>query len=171
MNESDAMEHVKAIGGALLFAVVGCSGNAIGAEAAKATPAHDHAHGAQTPFGIAGQPHDVSRTFEIRMLDEMRFIPDRIEVRQGDTVRLVLTNTGQLPHELVIGTRKDLDRHAATMMSSGMAHDEPSAAHVPPGKTGEIVWKFNRAGRFDFACLIAGHYQAGMTGTINVSSK
>jgi uncharacterized cupredoxin-like copper-binding protein len=42
---------------------------------------------------------------------------------------------------------------------------------VPPGKTGEIVWKFNRAGRFDFACLIAGHYQAGMTGTINVSSK
>jgi uncharacterized cupredoxin-like copper-binding protein len=42
---------------------------------------------------------------------------------------------------------------------------------VPPGKTGEIVWKFNRAGRFDFACLITGHYQAGMTGTINVSSK
>jgi len=171
MNDSGGMQRAKAIGGVLLLAVVACGSDAAAADAAKAAAAHDHVHIAQTPFGIAGQARDVSRTFEIRMLDEMRFIPDRIDVRQGDTVRLVLTNTGQLPHELVIGTRKDLDRHAATMMSSGMVHDEPSAAHVPPGKTGEIVWKFNRAGRFDFACLIAGHYQAGMTGTINVSSK
>ena len=42
-----------------------------------------------------------------------------------------------------------------------MEHDEPYMAHVAPGKTGEIVWTFNRAGDFDFACLIAGHYQAG----------
>ena len=43
-------------------------------------------------------------------------------------------------------------------------------AHVPPGKTGEIVWTFNRAGEFEFACLIAGHYQGGMVGTIKVVS-
>lgn len=171
MNDSGGMKRAKVIGGVLLLAVVACGSDAAAAEAAKAAVAHDHVHTAQTPFGIAGQARDVSRTFEIRMLDEMRFVPDRIDVRQGDTVRFVLTNTGRLPHELVIGTRKDLDRHAAMMMSSGMGHDEPSAAHVPPSKTGEIVWKFNRAGRFDFACLIAGHYQAGMTGTINVSSK
>ncbi len=52
-----------------------------------------------------------------------------------------------------------------------MEHDEPYMAHVPPGKTGQIVWTFNRAGDFDFACLIAGHYQAGMVGKIIVSAK
>jgi len=39
-----------------------------------------------------------------------------------------------------------------------------------PGKTGEIVWHFNRAGSFEFACLIAGHYEAGMHLPITVES-
>ncbi|MEY3917499.1 MAG: putative multicopper oxidase, partial [Pseudomonadota bacterium] len=30
-------------------------------------------------------------------------------------------------------------------------------------------WLFNREGEFDFACLIPGHYQAGMVGKIRVS--
>jgi plastocyanin len=29
---------------------------------------------------------------------------------------------------------------------------------------------FNRPGEFDFACLIAGHYQAGMVGKITVTA-
>jgi len=164
------MKRMDALGGALLLAMASCGVTATATDGGHAT-AHDHARRAQTPFGIAGDRRDVSRTFEIRMLDEMRFVPDRIDVRQGDTVRLVLANSGRLPHELVIGTRSDLERHATKMMSSGMEHDDPSAAHVQPGHSGEIVWKFNRAGRFDFACLVAGHYQAGMTGTINVSAK
>jgi uncharacterized cupredoxin-like copper-binding protein len=41
-------------------------------------------------------------------------------------------------------------------------------AHVPPGQMREIVWTFNRPGTFEFACLIAGHYQAGMKGLITV---
>ena len=52
-----------------------------------------------------------------------------------------------------------------------MEHDEPYMAHIPPGKIGAIVWTFNRAGEFDFACLIAGHYQAGMVGKIKVAAK
>jgi len=44
-------------------------------------------------------------------------------------------------------------------------------AHVAPGETGEIIWKFNRKGRFHFACLVAGHYEAGMAGTITVTSR
>ena len=54
------------------------------------------------------------------------------------------------------------------LMFPDMEHDEPYMAHVPPGQTGEIVWTFNRAGRFEFACLIAGHYQGGMKGIIDV---
>ena len=66
-------------------------------------------------------------------------------------------------------TKQVLDEHAALMQKfPNMEHDEPYMAHVPPGKTGEIVWTFNRAGEFDFACLIAGHYQAGMVGKIVV---
>ena len=77
-----------------------------------------------------------------------------------------------LLHEFVIGTKQDNDAHAAKMLEMpGMAHEAPWMAHVPPGKTAEIVWTFNRAGTFDFACLIAGHYQAGMRGTAVVAAK
>jgi uncharacterized cupredoxin-like copper-binding protein len=104
------------------------------------------------------------------MGDDMRFRPDRIEVREGETVRLVMHNDGKLMHEFVIGTPPDLAEHAALMVKfPDMEHDEPYMAHVPPGKTGEIVWTFNRAGEFEFACLIAGHYQGGMVGTIMVT--
>jgi uncharacterized cupredoxin-like copper-binding protein len=156
---------------AVMLAVAGASATAAAQDDARRKPEVTHAHAVQLPFGIAGNARDARRTVEIRMLDEMRFVPDTIDVRQGETIRLALINTGRLPHELVIGTKKDLELHSAKMMDAGMAHDEPHATLVAPGSKGEIVWKFNRAGRFDFACLVAGHYQAGMTGTINVRSK
>jgi uncharacterized cupredoxin-like copper-binding protein len=72
-----------------------------------------------------------------------------------------MKNEGKLLHELVIGTKPVLEEHAALMVKfPNMEHDEPYMAHVPAGKTGEIIWTFNRAGDFDFACLIAGHYSA-----------
>ena len=123
----------------------------------------------QKPWGIAGDPEQVSRTLEIGMSDQMRFSPDQLEVKQGETIRLVHRNNGQVMHEFVIGTQDDLDKHAALMAKfPGMEHDEPYMAHVAPGQTGEIIWTFNRAGEFDFACLIAGHYQAGMVGKLRV---
>jgi uncharacterized cupredoxin-like copper-binding protein len=123
----------------------------------------------QKPWGIAGDPEQVSRTLEIGMSDQMRFSPDLLEVKQGETIRLVHRNNGQVMHEFVIGTQDDLDKHAALMVKfPGMEHDEPYMAHVAPGQTGEIIWTFNRAGDFDFACLIAGHYQAGMVGKLRV---
>lgn len=123
----------------------------------------------QKPWGIAGDAKAARRTIEVTMTDDMRFTPDRIEVRQGETVRFVVKNSGKLLHEFVIGTKKDLDEHAALMVKfPGMEHDEPYMAHVAAGKSGELVWNFNRAGEFDFACLIAGHYQAGMVGRIKV---
>ncbi|MBH9553650.1 cupredoxin domain-containing protein [Inhella gelatinilytica] len=126
----------------------------------------------QLPWGIAADKKTPARTIELKMLDTMRFVPDRITVKQGETVRLVLRNTGQVMHELVLGTRPVLDEHAALMAKfPGMEHDEPYMAHVAPGKSGEIRWTFNRPGEFDFACLIAGHYQAGMVGRIVVTAK
>jgi uncharacterized cupredoxin-like copper-binding protein len=127
-------------------------------------------HKAQRDWGVAGDAEAVRRTVEVRMGDDMRFTPARIHVRQGETLRFRVHNTGRVMHEFVIGTRAENAKHAELMLKfPDMEHDEPYMAHVAPGKTGEIVWTFNRAGTFEFACLIAGHYQAGMVGTVVVA--
>ena len=123
----------------------------------------------QRDWGIAGNAKAGMRTVEFRMTDNMRFTPDKLEVKQGETIKLVLKNNGAVMHEFVLGTKKELEEHAALMVKfPNMEHDEPYMAHVAPGKTGEIIWTFNRAGDFDFACLIAGHYAAGMVGKVKV---
>ena len=124
----------------------------------------------QQPWGIAGEVREVKRTIEIAMSDDMRFTPSSIQVKQGETIRFVLRNRGKVLHEMVIGTARTLEEHAALMQKfPGMEHDEPHMAHVAAGRKGELVWKFNRPGDFDFACLIPGHYQAGMVGKIKVN--
>lgn len=123
----------------------------------------------QKAWGIAGEPKSAGRTIKVRMSDAMRFTPERIEVRQGETIRFVHRNDGKVMHEFVLGTQAALDEHAAMMEKfPDMEHDEPYMAHVAPGGTAEMVWTFNRPGRFGFACLIPGHYQAGMKGTVVV---
>lgn len=153
---------------ALLLAASGAwaHGNA-GHQAAK--PAHMQQE--QKDWGIAGEAKAATRTITLNMSDNMRFTPDRIEVKEGETVRLRVKNSGKIMHELVLGTPKELAAHSAMMLKNpGMEHDEPYMTHVAPGKTGEIVWTFNRAGEFEFACLIAGHYQAGMVGKVRVTA-
>jgi uncharacterized cupredoxin-like copper-binding protein len=125
----------------------------------------------QKDWGIAGDAKNAKRSIEVSMGDNMRFTPQRIEVRQGETVKFVVRNTGKVMHEFVIGTQAENAKHAEMMVKfPDMEHDEPYMAHVAPGKTGEIVWTFNRTGEFEFACLIAGHYQGGMVGTITVAA-
>ena len=125
----------------------------------------------QTDWGIAGNAKGA-RTIKISMLDTMRFVPDQIVVKKGESIRFVITNEGQMLHEFVLGTQKVLDEHAALMVKfPNMEHSEPYMAHVPVGKNKALVWTFNRPGTFNFACLIAGHYQAGMKGQITVADK
>jgi uncharacterized cupredoxin-like copper-binding protein len=131
--------------------------------------AHAAATLEQQDWGIAGDAKTVKRTIKLSMSDTMRFTPDKITVKQGDTVRLAVHNKGKLRHEIVLGTQKALADHAALMLRfPNMEHGEPHMAHVAPGKTGQIIWTFNRSGNFDFACLMPGHYQAGMAGKITV---
>lgn len=125
----------------------------------------------QTDWGIGGHASAARRTVTIRMTDNMRFAPDFIQVKQGETIRFVVVNSGKMLHEFVLGTRQELDAHAELMKRfPNMEHDEPYMAHVEPGKRAEIVWHFNRPGEFDFACLLPGHYQAGMVGKIKVTA-
>ena len=123
----------------------------------------------QKDWGIAGDAKNARRTVEVSMGDNMRFTPDRIEVRHGETVKFLVRNRGKLMHEFVIGTGAENAKHAELMVKHpNMEHDEPYMVHVAPGRTGEIIWNFNRAGDFEFACLIAGHHSAGMVGKVKV---
>ncbi len=161
------MKHISYILGAALLGA-----SPAWAHGAKAHTTQQAVVKEQKDWGIAGEARNVSRTITLVMSDTMRFTPDRIEVRQGETVRLRVRNSGKLLHELVIGTPRELAAHAEQMLKHpGMEHDEPYMTHVDPGKTGEIIWTFNRPGEFEFACLIAGHFQAGMKGLITVRPR
>ena len=103
------------------------------------------------------------------MDDRMRFVPDRVSVKRGETIRFVVHNAGKVKHELVLGTRAELKAHAALMRKfPGMEHADPNQVPVEPGATGELVWQFTRAGTVDFACLQPGHFESGMVGKVAV---
>ena len=124
------------------------------------------------PFGVEGDPGKAGRTISISMDDRMHYSHSEIRVAKGETVTFVISNKGKLLHELVIGTEDELKRHAELMRKNpGMEHDEPYMAHVKPGGTERITWKFTKPGTFMYGCLVAGHFEAGMKGTVVVAAK
>ena len=130
-----------------------------------------HQHGESDAIGEAGVTGKVDRTVTVTMTDSMRFAPENVAVKQGETIRFVVKNAGQLRHEMVLGTEKELKEHYELMKKSpGMEHAEPQMVTVALGKTGEIVWRFTKAGKVDFACLQPGHYEAGMKGLVTVAA-
>lgn len=160
------MKTIKFIAATALFLLTSAAFSHENAHHASSAPA---AAQEQQDWGIAGDARTVRRTVTLRMTDDMRFTPRHITVREGETVRLRVENRGRVLHEIVLGTQAALQAHADMMAKHpGMEHDEAHMAHVAPGQRGDVVWQFNRPGSFDFACLIPGHYQAGMTGTIEV---
>lgn len=156
--------------GMLVLVAVGFSAAAFAHEdTPRAAPAFDYAKAGETPFGIAADPRRAVRTIRVDLNDDMRFTPAEIAVRRGETVRFVAANKGQVLHEMVLGTLEELKKHADLMKRHpGMEHDEPYMAHVAPGRTGEIGWKFTRTGTYYYACLIPGHFEAGMIGKVIV---
>lgn len=130
-------------------------------------------HDDATVYGEPGKEAEVSRVIEVQAADNMRYTPSSITVRRGETVKFVVKATGsKLPHELVLGNAQSLKEHAETMRRyPDMEHDDPNMTKVAPGGTGTLIWKFTRAGTVEFACLIPGHYEAGMKGRIRVSAK
>ena len=152
-----------------------------------------HSHGA-----AIGEPAKASsaatRTIEVTLGDNY-YEPAHLQVKAGETVRFVLTNTGQLLHEFNIGTaamHAEHQKQMATMVDHGMLtengvnhemmgmdhsgmgeaghgmkHDDPNSVLVEPGQTKELVWKFPEATHLEFACNMPGHYESGMVGKVN----
>jgi len=139
-------------------------------DAARASKAPKAAsHGEVTAFGRPGDTANVTRTVRIAMSDEMRFTPASFAVKKGETIRIALANHGIVLHEMVLGTPDELRKHAELMRKfPDMEHEDAYMAHVKPGAEGDIVWTFDKAGNFGFACLIPGHSEAGMVGKVVV---
>ena len=132
------------------------------------------AHENQDHFsaGQPGDPRKPSRIVKVSMLEEgkrMLFDPPAIEVRLGEQVRFVLFNEGSEYHEFVLATHTENRKHAELMKKfPEMEHNDPNAKRLSALSSGELLWKFTRSGEFEYACLIPGHFQAGMHGKITV---
>jgi len=124
--------------------------------------------------GEPGDPKKPARIVRVSMIDygdekEMRYEPAVINVRKGEQIRFVLENAGTESHEFMLATVTENRKHAEVMKKfPEMEHDDPNAKRIAVGAHGELVWKFTKAGEFEFACLIPGHYEAGMHGKIIV---
>jgi uncharacterized cupredoxin-like copper-binding protein len=130
----------------------------------------DYSKAEHKSFGVAADPRKAKRTVRVDMTDNMRFTPAAITLKQGEVVRFVAANKGQVLHEMVLGTMDELKAHAEMMRRHpGMEHDEPHMAHVAPGRSGEIGWRFTKPGTYYYGCLIPGHFEAGMIGKVVVS--
>lgn len=123
----------------------------------------------ESTIGKLGVAAKINRTVTIDMSDAMRFTPANLNVRQGETIRFIVQNSGNLKHEFVLGIEKDLKAHYEAMKKyPEMEHADNNMVTVAPGKTGEVIWQFTKAGKVAFACLHPGHYEAGMKGLVTV---
>ncbi|APX90558.1 hypothetical protein BV394_13215 [Brevirhabdus pacifica] len=146
----------------------------ITAGAAFAAGSGDHGHAEGHAMGRPGTAQQVTREVEITMIETdggMAYEPAALEIAQGETLRLKVRNAGEMPHEIVLDTPAKNAEHGALMARfPEMEHEDPHALRLEPGAEGEIVWTFETAGTFEFACLIPGHAEAGMRGPITVSA-
>lgn len=155
------------------FYVSALSALVLGLTAGLATAGGNHpgGHHDSDALGEPGKVADVKRAISVDMTDAMRFTPNSISVKQGETVKFVVKNSGKVKHEMVLGSEKELKEHYEAMKKfPEMEHADPNMVTVQPGQTGEIIWKFSKAGVINFACLQPGHYDAGMKGAVNVAA-
>ncbi|GMG83810.1 hypothetical protein LNKW23_30240 [Paralimibaculum aggregatum] len=149
-------------------------------------------HGQGGGAGKPGKASQVTRTIAVTMYDNY-YEPEAITLKEGETVRFVITNKGALVHEFNIGTpeahvahapemqmmvdhgvlepdriNRDMAKQMQASMGHGM-HDAPNSVLLEPGGTGEIIWTFPEHAELEFACNVPGHYDAGMAGEITLS--
>ena len=138
--------------------------------AGPGAPGHTHSHGYSA--GQPGDPNKPARVVHVAMREagrKMTFDPDHIAVHKDEQIRFVIDNDGIYNHEFVLATTAENRKHAEVMKKyPDMEHDDPNAKRVAPYTRGEILWRFTKTGVFEFACLIPGHREAGMTGKIDV---
>lgn len=133
-----------------------------------------YAHGREEHFS-AGEPGDPSKPFRVVAITmqetdgTMSYQPNALEVKRGGQIKFIITNAGLRAHEFILASTADNLKHAELMKKyPDMEHDDPNGKTVQPGAKTEILWRFTKTGTFEFSCLIPGHREAGMVGTVTV---
>jgi len=143
-------------------------------EAKTGGDTHGEGEGKNQGLSTSGlTAHVVSRSIEVTLNDQMQFTPDQLEVQAGETIRFVVHNTGKTTHEMVLGSDDDIRQHADAMKQgaghdAAHAHGQGAMISLAPGQRGELVVHFAEATRLQIACLVPGHYEAGMRGSLTV---
>ena len=133
-------------------------------------------HDAMMAVGVPGLASEINRTIVVIMREtddgDMIFEPKSIKISKGETIRFVIKNEGELEHEFVLDDHRGVMEHKVLMEKfPEMEHEDPNSVRLDSGERSEMLWHFTNAGSFEFACLIPGHYAAGMKGDIAVTSK
>jgi uncharacterized cupredoxin-like copper-binding protein len=92
--------------------------------------------------------------------------PGPLRVAAGTEVRFVVGNGDPIGHELIVGPPEVHARHAS---GTHAAHGAvPGEVSVAPGAEGVTTFVFDAPGTVEYACHLAGHYDYGMHGAIEV---
>lgn len=136
---------------------------------------------APAPLAKAADP---TRTVDIVATDDMKYSVSTIVARRGETLRIRLMSRGVIPkvamaHNVVV---LKLGTDIATLLKEGAPHR--ATDFIPPSMMSAVIAKTPFAGvgeavqvtftvpakpgKYPFICTFAGHYQAGMKGTLIV---
>jgi uncharacterized cupredoxin-like copper-binding protein len=115
--------------------------------------------GPGSPGFVAGTPSSP-RVVGIVATPGLRFLPDTVTVKQGETITFEVTSMGPLTHEFMVGPAADV---AADTPGT------PEIANIGMMATGSVSYTFDGPGPYAFACHLPGHFEAGMSGTITVA--
>ena len=107
---------------------------------------------------------DDPRLVEVSMDDQLKFMPMEIPVTKGETVRFLLTNDGSVTHEFAVGPKEKVD--ADEVDGTIVVEADEITAH----KLKVLDYTFDGPGPFGFACHEPGHFEAGMLGSILLTS-
>ena len=96
---------------------------------------------------------------------EMAFDPSSVDITAGETVEFVVTNLGAVAHEFRVTNQEEIDEHLAAGHQEGHEEEAMLEMEIEPGETKSLVVTFDETDHMArFACLVEGHYEAGMHG-------
>jgi azurin len=145
------------------------------------------AQGTATPAVAPAKPAaaaGAARTIEIAATDQMKFSLTALTAKPGEKLRVVLKGTGTMPkmamgHNFVLlKLGFSAEKFAMESQSAGATEYIPASLKgqilaqtklIGGGETTETTFTVPaKAGTYPFLCSFAGHFGAGMKGTLVV---
>lgn len=120
--------------------------------------------------GGSGQAQNV---FQVGVKDEFKFDPATLTVKPGQEVTITFNNNGSVEHSFnILKASASLD-HLMEELGDEEHMDEELVMDIHDVAGGESTSKTftapSEAGDYTIACLVPGHVEAGMIGTLKVT--